>query len=106
MDKDINSSDLKKDDISSAPVASNIEKNVIKVPPEELYKMSSCSTNAEISDVLTVQPEVHSEVFNTYVVSARYKITLEQARRMAMNAAKRSQKRHEIFLRENEDSEI
>jgi hypothetical protein len=93
VDKDISSANLKKDNISLAPMTSNIDEPVIKeMPSEELHKMSSCSTNAEISDALAIEPENHSEVIKTYVISARYKITLEQARKMALNAAKRVQK--------------
>jgi hypothetical protein len=106
MNEELSTTDLKKDELYLASGASEGEKSTgKKTPSENIHEMTSCSSIAEISDVLSIEPENHSESFKIYVVAVRYKITLEQARRMAINAAKRAQKRREHALEKEADIE-
>jgi hypothetical protein len=106
MSEDPSTTDLKKDELSLAPAASELEKTTEKETPSgDILEMTSCSSISEISDLLSMLPENHSEVFKTFVMASGYKITLEQARRMAINTAKRAQKRRERALERDGDIE-
>lgn len=100
--------DLKKDELSLTSVASDLQEDLKveteaeqEIPARNVYEEASCSSILESSDPLAMKPESHSVSFRTSVVAKRYKITLAQARRTALNVAKRAQRRRER-LSENE----
>ena len=106
MNIDPSTTDFKKDELYLTSGASEGEKPTgKKTPSENIYEMTSCSSIDEISDALSIEPENHSEALKIFVVTGRYKITLEQARRMAINAAKRAKKRRERVLKQESDIE-
>lgn len=106
MREDPSTTDLKKDELFLAPAAGEPEGTAGKETPSgNIHEMTSCSSISEISDALSIEPENHSKAFKVFVVADRYKITLAQARRMAINAAKRAQKRRERVLEKETDIE-
>lgn len=100
MSHENGTTDLKKDELPLTSPASDVQEDITSETPAELeirskdvYEHPSCSSVLGSSDLLSEKPESHSVVLNTYAVARRYKITLAQARRMALNAAKRAERR-------------
>ena len=112
MSDDNGTTELKKDELSLISPASDIEEDItakkhaqLEIPSKSVHEVTSCSSVLESSDPLSAKPESHSMVFRTSVLARRYKITLAQARRMAMNVAKRAERRRARALEKEADIE-
>ena len=100
MNDDRITTDLKKDELSSMSIASDVVEDIAakresekKIFTPKTYEETSCSSVLELSDPWFKKAESHSTAFRTSVVASRYKITLIQAYRMALNTAVRAQLR-------------
>jgi len=109
---DNGSTDFKKDELSLTSTASNLEEDITvkkhaqqEIPSNSVHEANSFSSVFDSSDPSAEKPDIYSTLLETNVVARRYKITLAQARRMALNAAKRAQKRRERALEKEADVE-
>ena len=112
MSHENSSTDLKKDDLQITSAASEFREDIIseegaerKIHPKVPFEPSSCSNVLGSSDPSIGKLDSHSVEFNTSTVAKRYKITLAQARRMALNAAKRAKRRRERALEKEAETE-
>jgi len=112
MSHENGTTDLKKDELPLTSPASDVQEDItsetlaeMEIRSKDVCKHPSCSSVLGSSDPLSEKPESHSVVLNTYAVARRYKITLAQARRMALNAAKRAERRRARALEKEADIE-
>lgn len=113
MIDDNSTTDLKKDKLTLASAASDVQGGIISevkvdlgIRPKNIHLLFTSSSNLISSDPSPAKPDSHSEAFKTSTVANRYKITLAQARRMALNSAKRAQRRRDRALEDESDLEV
>ena len=111
MIEDHGTTDLRKDELSLTSAVNGLEEDTCEkvnskqqIPPNKVNENASCSSVFESSDPLSIKPESHSMSFITSVSAKRYKITLAQARRMALSAVKRARRRRACALENEEDT--
>jgi hypothetical protein len=100
--------DLKEDNLVIAPATSNIQISITDSPNMDIIKENkqviqpSSSSVLGDSDPLMEKQESHSAIVKIFTLAKRYKITLAQAYRMALNTAERA-KQQQILNAEKEE---